>query len=509
MKFFLPILTLIVASCSTSSDKESKNEQALDSQESNRIEEMVVNHATKEQLDAYDEFFSQHYERHIKELTNLIAIPTLAMVEENKPKLMEASIYLKNKLDNIGLDNATVHDNTGNYFVTAEWQKNDDQPTVLFYGHFDVQPVNEDSWDSNPFNADLRDGKLYGRGATDDKGPLIALISALEAIITLDGTLPINVMLLLDGSEEIGSPTLPVWLKNHKSWISTPDYGINIDAMMHSDDQGLMWKGLRGFSDIEVTITSANTDLHSGIYGGAAPNSAVAAAKVISSLWNKDGTIAIDRFYDDLIEFPVNEKVEINKSVSAEYSDKQMDDFEISEWIGEPEYTMIERTWIRNSLDVTGFKSGYIDGKASVIPHSAWFRLMSRTGPGQDPQKINQLIKDHISKQIPWGLKVAFVEGIGGPAPYFAEDDRGFMIAKTVLSEFFGKPPKVLFIGGSIASLSYVPSYGGPNLVSFGFQRSDENFHANNEFMRIDSFKKGQRAYVRLIHSYLNQKKIE
>jgi acetylornithine deacetylase/succinyl-diaminopimelate desuccinylase-like protein len=464
-----------------------------------------VNHASDEQLVAYDKFFTENEERYLKEVADLVAFPTLAMDPERAGELVKAGEYLKKKLTDIGMENATVHPADGLPLVTAEWNGAMGQPTVLFYGHFDIQPVNKDRWDSDPFKAEIRDEKMYGRGATDDKGPIIALLSAVEAQMELDGKLPVNIMFLLDGAEEFGSQSMPKWLEDNKEWISKADYGFNVDAMMQSDDQGLMWKGLRGGGDVEVTITSANSDLHSGIYGGAVPNAAIAAAKIIASMYNDDGTVAIEGWNEGLKDLSIQERAEIAEAVKGLDEDAALKQLGLAEFIGDPNYTLVERTWIRTSLDVTGVKSGYIEGKASIIPHSAWFRVLSRTGPGHDAEALNKKIMDHIRKHTPWGVKVEMTELDTGDAPYFSEDDLNFKIGKTVLTEFFGKAPKVIYVGGGVPALAHVPGAGGPQLVSFGFQRSDEGFHADNEFMRIASFRKGQRMYARLLHALVDQ----
>jgi len=468
---------------------------------------LKVNHATDDQLKAYDKWFSGNEKRHLQEVADLVAFPTLAMVPDKAEELIKAGEYLKKKMTAIGLAKATVHPADGFPLVTAEWTKAKGQPAVLFYGHYDVQPADAGRWDSDPFKAEIRDGRMYGRGATDDKGPIIALLSAIEALQELDGGLPVNIMLLLDGAEEFGSQSMVKWLKENNDWIKKADYGFNADAMMHSDDQGLMWKALRGGSDVEVTLTSANTALHSGIYGGAAPNAAIAAGKIIASMWNDDGTVAIEGFNDDTLPAEPDQRLEIAEAVAGADEAAARKRLDIAEWIGDKDYTIIERTWIRPSLDITGMKSGYIEGKASTIPYSAWFRVMSRTAPGQDPEKVNKAIMDHINKHVPWGLRVEMKALTFGSAPYVAEDNLNFKIGKTVLTEFFGKEPRILYVGGGVPALAYVPEAGGPPLVTFGFQRSDEGFHADNEFMRIASFKKGQRAYARLLHALVGQPK--
>ncbi|SDM99711.1 Peptidase dimerisation domain-containing protein, partial [Kriegella aquimaris] len=337
-------------------------------QNQDRNNSLVLNKATQKQLKEYDSFFVKNHKRHINELVELIAIPTMSMKPENKPELKKAADLLKDMLHTIGMENTEVNFTNELPVVTATYTRNKRQPTILFYGHFDVQPVNKERWKSDPFSAEIRDERLYGRGATDDKGPIIALISAIEGLIKVDGNLPVNIKLLLDGGEEMGSPHLPIWLASNQEWLSDIDFGVNVDAMMNNDNQGMMWKGLRGAADLEVTITSANTDLHSGIYGGVAPNAALAASKVIASLWNNDGSIAIKGFYDGLRQYSEKERKEIAAVVDQDQQAKDLREFGIDQWIGEREYSFYERPWIRTSVDITGFKAGYIQGKASIIP---------------------------------------------------------------------------------------------------------------------------------------------
>jgi acetylornithine deacetylase/succinyl-diaminopimelate desuccinylase-like protein len=493
---------LLISACDSSDSYAPTAEVAADSKE-----QLAINKASNEQLQAYDRFFTENSEEHLSQVAELIALPTLAMVPENAPDLERAGQYLVDRLTEIGMDNAEYHPADGFPLVTAEWMHAEGQPTAVFYGHFDIQPVVAERWDSDPFVAEIRDNKMYGRGATDDKGYIIAFLSTIEAMMELDGKLPINVKFFLDGSEEFGSQSMEAWLAepDHNAWIREADFGFNLDAMMQSDDQGLMWRGLRGGGDVEVTITSANTAVHSGIYGGTAPNAIHAAAMIIASMYNDDGSVAIEGFSDDLAEASQEQRDEIAAAESDMASTLDKEGLGIAEWIGDPEYTPLERTWIRNSMDVTGVRGGYIEGKASIIADSAWFRVMTRTGPGQDPGELNEKIMAHIKTNTPWGVNVEMASLAAGSAPYFAESDLGFRIGYQVQTDFFGKEPKVLYVGGGVPALSYVPDAGGPSLVPFSFQRSDEGFHADNEYLRIGSFEKGQRAYAQLLHALVGQ----
>jgi len=473
----------------------------------NAQEPLALNSGSAAQLEAYSKFFEENKARHLRQVADLIAIPTLAMVPDHAPDLKKAGEYLVNRLNDLGMEKAEYHPADGFPLVTAEWMHAEGQPTVVFYGHFDVQPADASRWKSDPFEADIRDNKMYGRGATDDKGYIIAFLSTIEAMMELDGGLPVNVKFFLDGSEEFGSQSMQAWLAepDNNAWIRQADFGFNLDAMMQSDDQGLMWRGLRGGGDVEITVTSANTAVHSGIYGGLAPNAIHAAARIIASMYNDDGSVAIEGFSDDLLEVTQELRDEIATAEGDMASTLDKEALEVAEWIGEPEFTPLERTWVRNAMDVTGIRGGYIEGKASIIAESAWFRVLTRTGPGQDPAKLNDKIMSHVKANTPWGIEVDMVSLTAGSAPFFPESDLGFRIGYQVQTDFFGKEPKVLYVGGGVPALSYVPDAGGPPLVPFSFQRSDEGFHADNEYLRIDSFEKGQRAFAHLLHALVGQ----
>lgn len=468
---------------------------------------LKINHASEEQLAAYEDFYNDNADRHLNELKELVAIQSLAMVPEHAPDLLKAAEFIKTKLDAMGMQNVTTHETDGYYSLTAEWMNAPGQPTALFYGHFDVQPVVPDKWQSDPWKAEIRDGKLYGRGATDDKGPVLALISALEAVLKVDGKLPVNVMLTLDGSEEYGSSTWPKWLAKPemKEWLSKADYGFNVDAAIQNDNEGLIWKSFRGFTDVEVTITSANGPLHSGGFGGAVPNSAIAAAKVIASMYNDDGSVAIQGWYDDQMVMPKEVRQEIATISAAMDYDAAQKKYGVAQFIGEKDYSPIERTWIRGSLDVTGMKSGYTEGAASVIPESTWFRVMARLGPGMDAVKTHKQIMAHVEKNVPWGLKVEMKNVQNSNPVWIDTDNRGLQIGKAVQTEVFGEPPRILYVGGGVGPASFIADAGGPKLISFGFQQADENFHGHNEYMRITSWEKAQRAYPKLFHALVGQ----
>jgi acetylornithine deacetylase/succinyl-diaminopimelate desuccinylase-like protein len=462
--------------------------------------------ASDAQIAAYEKYFKDSQERHLKDVADLVAFPSMRMDPKHHPDVQKAAEFLKAKLDAIGMQNVKVH--LPDYpFVTAEWMGAPGQPTAIFYGHFDVQPAVASQWKTDPFKAVIKDGKMYGRGVTDDKGPNVAFISVLEAMMKLDGKLPVNVKYVLDGSEEFGSQTMPAWAAQPqiKAWLGSADFGFNLDSMMQSDDQGLLWKGLRGSIAFDVRLRSANTALHSGIFGGAAPDSAAAAAIVIASLYNPDGTLAVKGFYDDATPIAPEDKqniAEISKGLD-EAAVKQK--YGLPQLIGDQRFTPLERTWLRGSCTVTGLKSGYLEGSGAILPETAWFNMLCRLGPGQNPDKIAEQVSAHIKAHAPWGVEVEVKPFGNSVAVLIPGDDPSYALSKSVQTAFYGRPPAELYVGGTVGALSYMKAAGAPNLAALGIQRADEGFHADNEFMRISSFEKGQRLYAMMLHALVDQ----
>jgi acetylornithine deacetylase/succinyl-diaminopimelate desuccinylase-like protein len=464
------------------------------------------NRASAAQAAAYDKFFKENQQRHLKDVADLVAFPTLRMDPKHHLDIQKAAKFLKAKLDAIGMQNVTIHPPEFP-FVTAEWMGAPGQPTVIVYGHFDVQPVVPSQWKSDPFKAEIRDGKMYGRGATDDKGPIIAFISTPEAMMKLDGKLPVNVKLIFDGSEEFGSPTMPDWLAQPKikAWVTAADYGINLDAMMQSDNQGLLWKSLRGTVAFQVNLKSANTALHSGLFGGVAPDSAVAASKIIASLFNDDGTVAVKGFDNELLPIAPEDKKNIAKLSESLDAAAVAKKYGVAQWIGDKRFSPLERTYLRGSCSVTGLKSGYTEGSGAIIPESAWFNILCRLGPGQDPNKIAKQFAAHIKSHTSWGIQVDVKTLSPSVAVLIPGNDPSYALSKSVQTAFYGQPPAEVYCPGSVPALSYLKVSGAPNFPALGVQRADEGFHADNEFMRISSFEKGQRLYAMMLHALVGQ----
>jgi acetylornithine deacetylase/succinyl-diaminopimelate desuccinylase-like protein len=317
-----------------------------------------------------------------------------------------------------------------------------------------------------------------------------------------DGKLPVNVKFMFEGQEEIGSPSLMPWIGANAEWLAA-DYAYNADAMNYSDEQGLMWKGLRGGAFVAFTVRGANRVLHSGIYGGIVPNAVVGMSKIVASFHDEDGAVAVEGFYDNVDPLTDLEKQELAARPWDTEADREK--FGIKEWVGESGYTPMEIRHLRPTLEVVGLHSG-IDGISAVIPHEARGYILCRLATSQMPSEINNKVKTHIEEHLPAGFTVEFNTELSiTPAVKYTEDDPAYQIASSVLTDVYGQKPMVSYVGGGVPVLAYMRYLVGRDLTTFGFQREDENFHSANEFIRLSDFKIGQRAYAQLLHSHVGR----
>ncbi len=443
-------------------------------------------------------WFASEFDRHIAEVSELVAIPSIASDPAHAEDLQQAARWLADKLAAVGLDEVTVHPAEGYPVVTAEWHHAEGQPTVLLYGHFDVQPAIAELWDSPPFEPIVRDGNLLGRGAIDCKGALMMAVTAVEAMLALDGTLPVNLKFVFEGQEEFGSPTLMKWVGEHAEWLGV-DYAYSTDAMMQSDDQGLIWRGLKGAVLVSFTVSGANRPVHSGIYGGTVPNAAVGLAQIISSFHHPDGSVAVAGFYDHVDEITESEKAEI--AALPFDGDAVADDFGIDALVGEDGYSVQEIRFLRPTLEVTGVDAG-IHGTGATVPNEARGWILCRLVTSQVASEIGELVEQHILDHVPPGLQAEVAVRPLTPGIKYSDDEPSFQIARSVLADVFGREPLIGYVGGGVPILAYMRLVAGRDLVTFGFQREDENFHAPNEYMRLSDFTLGQDAYTRLLEAH-------
>ena len=440
-------------------------------------------------MKAIKDYVETHKDRFLEELFELIRIPSISSLAEAKDDMAKAAEHIKNALLKAGADHAEVKETTGWPAVYGHKMLNESLPTVLVYGHYDVQPVEPlDLWDSPPFEPEVRDGKIYARGADDDKGQLFMHVKAFE-LMNAAGTLSCNVKFMIEGEEEIGSPSLKQFCKENKELLKA-DIILISDTTMIAQDIPSITVGLRGLSYLEVELTGPNRDLHSGLYGGAVGNPANLLAKMIASLTDENNHITIPGFYDDVQEVSESERAEMAKApFNLEEYKKALD---INEVVGEAGYSSNERTGIRPSLDVNGIWSGYTgEGAKTVLPSKANAKISMRLVPNQDSKKIDELFIKHLESIAPEGTRVKVKSLHGGQGYVTPIDFPAYRAASRAIEESFDKTPIPVRSGGSIPIVSDFEEVLGIKSILMGFGLDSDAIHSPNENYPLFNFYKG------------------
>ena len=440
-------------------------------------------------MNAIKDYVETHKERFLEELFDLIRIPSVSSKPEASRDMVRAADYIRESLLRAGADHAEVKETTGFPVVYGYKMIDQSLPTVLVYGHYDVQPAEPlDLWDSPPFEPVVRDGKIYARGADDDKGQLFMHLKAFE-MMNATGTLPCNVKFMIEGEEEIGSPSLKQFCKENKQLLKA-DIILISDTTMIAQDIPSITVGLRGLSYLEVELTGPNRDLHSGLYGGAVGNPANLLAKMIASLTDENNRITIPGFYDDVLEVSDKERAEMAKApFSLEEYKKALN---IDEVVGESGYTTSERTGIRPSLDVNGIWSGYTgEGAKTILPSKAYAKISMRLVPNQDSGKIDQLFIRHLEQIAPAGTKIKIRSLHGGQGYVTPIVFPAYRAASRAIKESFGKAPIPVRSGGSIPIVSDFEEVLGIKSILMGFGLDSDAIHSPNENYPLFNFYKG------------------
>ena len=435
-------------------------------------------------------YIETNKERFVEELFNLLRIPSIsAQPSLHKDDMVRCAEWLAASLVKAGADTAQVMPTNGNPVVYAEKIVNPEARTVLVYGHYDVMPVDpREEWHSDPFEPVIKDGRIWGRGADDDKGQLFMHAKAFEAMCATD-SLPCNVKFMLEGEEEIGSANLYDFCRENKELLAA-DIILVSDTSMISMDTPSITCGLRGLTYMEVEVTGPNKDLHSGLFGGAVANPANVLTRLVSSLVDENGRVTIPHFYDDVRELTPAEREAFNQAPFCLDSYKQALDIDDVE--GEAGYTTIERTGVRPSLDVNGIWGGYTgEGTKTVIPSKASAKISMRLVPNQDFNKIGELFKAHFEAIAPKSVKVD-VRFLHGGAPYVAPTDMpAYKAAEKAIVDTFGKKPLPFYSGGSIPIISGFEQILGIKSLLIGFGLAEDAIHSPNESYGLNQFYKG------------------
>ncbi len=435
------------------------------------------------------EFISANKDRFLSELFEVLRIPSISAEEGHKPDMVKCAEHLAASLLKAGADKAVVMPTEGNPVVYGEKMIDASLPTVLVYAHYDVMPVAPlELWKSEPFEPEIRDGKIYGRGADDDKGQGFMHVKAFEAMVAT-GELPCNVKFMLEGEEEIGSPSLYKYCEDNKELLKA-DVILISDTSMISMDVPSITCGLRGLAYMEVEVTGPSHDLHSGLFGGAVPNPINVLSKMLASLTDENGTITIPGFYDDVRIYSAEERAAIN---SAPFSiEEYKDSLKLNNVQGENDYTTFERTGIRPALDVNGIWGGHTgEGSKTVIASKANAKISMRLVPAQDFNKIGQLFADHFKSIAPDCVTVKCEFHHGG-APYVSPTDLvAYKAAEAAVVDTFGKKPVPFYSGGSIPIVAGFENILGTKSILLGFGLGEDAIHSPNESYPLFNFYKG------------------
>ncbi len=440
-------------------------------------------------MNRINDYIEQNKERFLDELFQLLRIPSISAQSSHKQDMVTCAQWLRDALLASGADRAEVMPTEGNPVVYAEKIIDASKPTVLVYGHYDVMPVDPvDEWKTSPFEPVVKDGRIWCRGADDDKGQLYMHAKAFEAMVKT-GSLPCNVKFMLEGEEEIGSASLYKWCEDNKQMLRS-------DVILVSDTSLIGWDtpsitcGLRGLAYMQVEVQGPNKDLHSGLYGGAVANPANVLAKLIASLVDDNGRIPIPGFYDDVRELTPTERDDFNKApFDIQRYKKALD---IDEVQGEAGYTTIERTGVRPTLDVNGIWGGYIDeGTKTIIPAKASAKISMRLVPNQDYIKIGQLFEKHFKSIAPKSVRVT-VKALHGGAPYVTPTDMpAYQAAAKAIETTFGRKPLPYYSGGSIPIISAFEKILGVKSILMGFGQDEDAIHSPNESYGLKNFYRG------------------
>ncbi len=434
-------------------------------------------------------YIAKNEKRFLEELFELIRIPSISSKSENKADMLKTAEYWKKTILEAGADKAVIMPGDGNPVVYGEKIIDKNLPTVLVYGHYDVMPVEPlELWTTPPFEPEIRNGKIFARGADDDKGQAFMHAKAFELMMNTN-TLPCNVKFMIEGEEEIGSPSLSKFCSQNKELLKA-DIILVSDTTIIATETPSITVGLRGLSYMEVEVTGPNRDLHSGLFGGAVANPANVLCKMIASLTDDDNRITIPAFYDDVIDISDAERAEMAKApFNLENYKKALD---IEEVAGEKGYTTIERTGIRPSIDVNGIWGGYTsEGAKTVLPSKAYAKISMRLVPNQDNEKISRLFENYFNSIAPKSVKVKVTALHGGQGYVSPIDMIAYRAAEKAYTETFGKKPIPTRSGGSIPIIAAFEQILGIKSILMGFGLESDAIHSPNENYPLFNFFKG------------------
>ena len=435
----------------------------------------------------------------VDELLAFIRIPSVSALPAHAADVAAAGAWVHARLEAAGLEHVQTLPTGGHPVVYADWLHAPGAPTVLIYGHFDVQPaLVEDGWSNPPFEPRLADGRIYARGASDDKGNMFAPIVAVEALLRTRGALPVNVKFLLEGQEEIGSPQLGAFVSANRELLGC-DLALSADGAQWSEGEPTLLLSLRGICALQVDVSGPRNDLHSGSYGGTIRNPLHALAELIAGLHDGDGRVAVAGFYDDVDE-PTAEQREQYARVPFDEA-AYLAATGVPELYGERGWSTYEREWVRPTLEVNGMWGGFQGaGTKTVLPATAHAKITCRLVANQQPARVLELVSAHLTRHAPAGVRVRCQPSEVHGAPYLVSADHpGNQAAAAVLERLYGVAPLHTGTGGSIPVCGLLLEELGIHTIGFSFALDDEGAHGPDEFFRLASFRRAQEAYCLIL----------
>ena len=441
-------------------------------------------------MNAIIDFINSNRDRYVDELKTFLAIPSISALPQHRGDVRRCSEWTAEELRRIGLQNVRLIETPGYPVVYGDWLGAPGAPTILFYGHYDVQPVDPlDLWESPPFEAAVREGEIYARGAADDKGQIFMHFKAVEAIMKQVGRLPVNIKFILEGEEEVGSAHLDEFVRDHKDQLAA-DVVVISDSPMFDRGVPSICYGLRGLVYFQIDLRGTKTDLHSGSFGGAVANPAFVLAQLLAQMKDRGGRVKIPGFYDDVQPLKEEERAEFKRLPFHEKRYRQ--DLGAPKLFGERDYTTLERVWARPTFEVNGLLSGFTaEGAKTVIPAVAMAKVSMRLVPDQDPDQVASLFEAYLKKVTPKTVELKITRMHGGK-PWMTDFDNRFVqAAGRAIERGFGQRPVFNREGGSIPVVSTFQQVLGLPSVLFGVGLPDENAHAPNEKLDLGNFHNG------------------
>lgn len=440
-------------------------------------------------------YLKENRKQLLERLERFLSIPSVSTDSTYQEDMKRASQFVEEFLQDIGFDHTEIMDTAGHPLVYGTYeQAGKDAPTVLFYGHYDVQPADPlEEWESEPFSPEVRADRLYARGASDDKGQVFMHLAVWEAFMKTEGKLPVNVKVCIEGEEEIGSENLYQVLEEKKEQFSA-DFVVISDSGMVAKNQPTILYGLKGFTGLEVTVQGPEQDLHSGLYGGAVRNPIMALSHILASMKDESEIVTVDGFYDNVEEMTTKERELIKKTVGENYTETTG----VTETVSEKGYSAKEHTMGRPTLEINGMYGGYQgEGTKTIIPATATAKITCRLVPGQDPEHIQSLLKKHIEKVAPNGVEVDVqMEKLSAKA-YMVEPTHPLIEkAAACYERAFEKETAFVRMGGSIPVVEWFDALYHIPIILLGFGTPEDRLHSPNESFPLDSFDKGMETLV-------------